>query len=83
MNKKKRKAIKEATKKAAILEIKSAVIGQLTAITTELGQDSKKLKKEIEKRSAQLAKKLAKKLKAVKPVSKETTAEEVAPAVTV
>ena len=83
MNKKKRKATKAAIKKTAVLEIKNALVSQLTAITIELGQDSKKLKKEIEKRSAQLAKKLAKKLKAVKPVSKETTAEEVAPAVTV
>jgi len=83
MNKKKRKAIKEATKKAAVLEIKNAVVEQLNTITTELGQDSKKLKKEIEKRAAQLAKKLAKKLKAVKPIAKEVAAEEAALPVTV
>jgi uncharacterized coiled-coil protein SlyX len=76
MNKKKRKAIKEASKKAAIQEITKTVVDQLTVITAELGQDSKKIKKEIEKRAAQLAKKLVKKLKAVKPVAKEAVSEE-------
>ncbi|MEJ7560118.1 MAG: hypothetical protein WKF66_17545 [Pedobacter sp.] len=76
MNKKKRKAIKEASKKAAIQEITRTVVDQLNTITTELGHDSKKLKKEIEKRAAQLAKKVVKKLKPVKP----TTDEEPAPA---
>jgi phosphopantetheinyl transferase (holo-ACP synthase) len=77
MNKKKRKAIKEASKKAAIQEITKTVVDQLTVITAELGQDSKKINKEIEKRAAQLAKKLVKKLKAVKPVDKEAVSEEI------
>jgi two-component sensor histidine kinase len=80
MNKKKRKAIKEASKKAAIQEITKTVVDQLTAITAELGQDSKKLKKEIEKRAAQLAKKIVKRLKAVKPAIDEVPAEETTPA---
>jgi two-component sensor histidine kinase len=79
MNKKKRKA-KEASKKAAIQEITKTVVDQLNVITAELGQDSKKLKKEIEKRAAQLAKKIVKKLKAVKPATDEVAAEETAPA---
>jgi uncharacterized coiled-coil protein SlyX len=79
MNKKKRKAIKEASKKAAVKEITKTVIDQLNVITAELGQDSKKIKKEVEKRAAQLAKKLVKKLKAVKPTSKEPATEESAP----
>jgi flagellar biosynthesis/type III secretory pathway protein FliH len=80
MNKKKRKAIKEASKKAAIQEITKTVVDQLNSITAELGQDSKKLKKEIEKRAAQLAKKIVKKLKAVTPVTNDVPAEEPAPA---
>ena len=79
MNKKKRKAIKEASKKAAVKEITKTVADQLTVITSELGQDSKKLKKEIEKRAAQFAKKLVKKLKSVKPIAKEASAQEITP----
>ncbi|MBC7567431.1 MAG: hypothetical protein H7223_10770 [Pedobacter sp.] len=78
MNRKKLKAIKEASKKAAIQEITKTVVDGLNVITAELGQDSKKLRKEIEKRAAQLAKKLVKKLKSVKPV-KEIAPEETAP----
>ncbi|MFP5078801.1 hypothetical protein [Pedobacter sp. JCM 36344] len=80
MNKKKRKAFKEASKKSAIQEITKTVVDQLNVITVDLGQDSKKLKKEIEKRSAQLAKKLVKKLKIAKPIIKEVIIEELAPA---
>jgi uncharacterized coiled-coil protein SlyX len=80
MNKKKRKAIKEASKKVAVQAITKTVVDQLNLITAELGKDSKKLKKEIEKRAAQLAKKIVKKLKAVKPATDEVPAEETAPA---
>ena len=62
MKKSKRK-IQDSLKKSALLAIEAQLVDALTAVTTELGQDSKKLKKEILKRSAQIAKKLSKKIK--------------------
>lgn len=78
MKKNKRK-IKHSIGKSAILAIEGQIVMALTAVTTELGQDSKKLKKEILKRSAQIAKKLSKKIK-ITLVPIEITEEE--PAVT-
>ncbi|RZK79010.1 MAG: hypothetical protein EOO92_10095 [Pedobacter sp.] len=74
MSKKKRKSNKQTGKKATITAIKQRLVTELTSIVIEFGQESKKLSKEIEKRSAQLAKKLSKKIKLSEPTSPSESA---------
>ncbi len=78
MNKKKQRQI-QAIKKSTISAIEERLIKALTSITTELGQDSKKLNKEIKKRSSQLAKKLSKKIKLASSAVEVKTEEEASP----
>lgn len=75
MSKKKQKAQKAADKKYTVAVIKDRLTAELTALTQEMGQSSKKLAKEIEKRSAQLAKKLSKKIKLQAPKPEKAQAD--------
>jgi hypothetical protein len=73
MKKKKLKSLVKSARKTVRNDIKRSLITELTGIAVKLGQDSKKLNKEIEKGSKELAKKLAKDIKIDKAAIVEVT----------
>lgn len=81
MKKDKLKSLVKAARKTARKDIELRLITELKELAGKLGQDSKKLKKDIEKGSKQLAKKLSRKLKidksAILEASNETKAANV------
>lgn len=62
MKKAKLKSLVKAARKTAKESIANKVVTDLNAFTAELGQDSKKLNKQIKKGANQLAKKIAKEI---------------------
>ena len=73
MKKKKLKSLVESARKTVRNDIKRSLITELTSIAVKLGQDSKKLNKEIEKGSKELAKKLSKDIRIDKAAIIEVT----------
>ncbi len=63
MKKAKLKSLLKAARRTTKKSIESKVIADLTAFTAEIGQDSKKLNKQIKKGANLLAKKIANKIK--------------------
>ncbi len=63
MKKNKLKSLGKKAKKTATNDIKAKIAGALTAVTSELGEVSKKLAKIIEKESGKFAKKISRKIK--------------------
>ncbi len=82
MKKSKLKSLVKTARKKAKKDIKSSLITELREIAGRFGQDSKKIRKDIEKGSTQLAKKLSKDIKidksAILENSKENTVEQIA-----
>lgn len=83
MKKKKLRSLIKSARKTVKNDIQENLINGLKAITLQLGQDSKKLTKDIEKGARQLAKKLAKDIKIDKAAIIEVTELANSPAETV
>ena len=81
MKKSKLKSLVKTARKQAKKDIKSSLITELREIAGRFGQESKKIRKDIEKGSNQLAKKLSKDIKidksAILENRKENTAEQI------
>lgn len=81
MKKSKLKSLVKTARKKARKDIKSSLITELREIAGRFGQESKKIRKDIEKGSGQLAKKLSKDIKIDKSTifeaNKENTIQQI------